>query len=192
MAPALAHLRWSQPEAREVAHFFPGDSRSLTGTAATETSFKRLAGEYDILHLATHGYLNRYAPLLSSLQLEPDSKNDGQLEVYEILRLKLHASLVTLSACETALGSGYFSEIPAGDEFVGLTRAFLSAGARSVVATLWAVNDRSTLDFMEQFYRDREKAGNATALSLAQRDMATKPGPYRHPYYWAPFVLVGK
>ena len=192
MAPALAHLRWSQPEAREVAQFFPGDARLLTGRGATETAFKQLAGEYDVLHLATDGYLNRYAPLLSSLQLEPDSKNDGRLEVYEILQLKLHASLVTLSACETALGSGYFSQIPAGDEFVGLTRAFLSAGAQSVAATLWKVNDRSTLDFMEQFYRDREKAGNATALSLAQRDMATKPGPYNHPYYWAPFVLVGK
>jgi len=192
MAPARARLRWSEQEAAEVARFFPVNSRLLVGHAATKDSFKRLAGDYDILHLATHSYLNRYAPLLSSLEMESDGQDDGELEVFEILQLKLHASLVTLSACETALGSGYFSDIPAGDEFVGLTRAFLSAGAHSVVATLWQVNDRSTLDFMEQFYRDREKAGNATALSMAQRDLAASEGPYRHPYYWAPFVLVGK
>jgi CHAT domain-containing protein/Tfp pilus assembly protein PilF len=192
VAPADARLRWSEQEARDVAGFFPGDSRLLTGRRATETSFKRVAGEYDVLHLATHAYLNRYAPLLSSLKLEPDSQNDGQLEVYEILHLKLHASLVTLSACQTALGTGYFSQVPAGDEFVGLTRAFLSAGAHSVLATLWAVNDRSTLDFMERFYRDRESVGNAAALANAQRQLWAADARYRHPYFWAAFVLVGK
>lgn len=192
VAPENARLRWSQTEAHDVAEFFPGEARLLIGTRATETSFKRLAGEYDVLHLATHGRLNRYAPLLSGLELEPDSKNDGWLDVYEILQLKLHARLVTLSACETALGSGYFSQIPAGDEFVGLTRAFLSAGAQSVVASLWEVNDRSTLDFMLRFYHNRESEDNAAALAGAQREFLRQGGRYRQPYYWAPFIFVGK
>jgi CHAT domain-containing protein/Tfp pilus assembly protein PilF len=191
VAPENTRLRWAQTEARDVAGFFPGEARLLTGNRATETSFKQLAGQYDVLHLATHGQLNRYAPLLSALELEPDNENDGWLDVYEILQLRLRARLVTLSGCNTALGSGYFSQIPAGDEFVGLTRAFLSAGAHSVVASLWEVNDRSTLDFMQRFYRDRENADDAGALAQAQREFLRGGGRYRQPYYWAPFVLVG-
>ena len=174
-----------------MAQSFPDASRLLIGRRATETSFKRLAGNYDFLHLATHGYLNSYAPLLSALELEPDRENDGRLEVLEILQLRLHARLVTLSACETELGSGYFSEIPAGDEFVGLTRAFLSAGARAVVASLWEVDDRSTYDLMVRFYRDLRGADDASALAKAQRELVVRGGRFRHPYYWAPFVLVG-
>src|SRR5205814_5884137 len=90
-----------------------------------QTLFKRVAGDYDYLHLATHGSLNRNAPALSALELEPDAQNDGRLELHEVANMKLHARLVTLSACETALGKGYFTETPAGDEFVGMTRAFL-------------------------------------------------------------------
>ena len=138
-------------------------------------------------------YLNRAAPLLSALELEPDAENDGRLEVHEILQLKLKAQLVTLSACETALGSGYFTDVPAGDEFVGLTRAFLSAGARSVVASLWQVDDRSTMKLMERFYRERASGDgdSASALAKAQREMSKTGGQYSHPYYWAPFVAVG-
>ena len=73
-------------------------------------------------------------PLLSGLTLEADTQEDGRLEVHEILGLRLNANLVTLSACDTALGSGYFAEVPAGDDLVGLTRAFLFAGSPSVCA----------------------------------------------------------
>ncbi len=105
-----------------------------------------------MLHLATHGYFNRFNPLLSGLELEPDGREDGRLEVHEILGLKLAARLVVLSACDTALGGGYFAEVPSGDDIVGLTRAFLFAGSPSVVASLWAVNDRSTMGLMRAFY----------------------------------------
>ena len=90
----------------------------------------------------THGYFNARNPLLSGLELEPDGANDGRLEVHEILGLSLDADLVTLSACETGMGSGYFNEIPSGDEFVSLTRAFLLAGSRSVLATLTPREER--------------------------------------------------
>jgi CHAT domain-containing protein len=158
---------------------------------ATESSFKTSAGDYQLLHLATHGRFNKVNPLLSALELEPDQREDGRLEVHEIMDLRLNADLVTLSACDTALGSGYFSEIPPGDDFVGLTRAFLHAGSQSVLASLWEVNDRSTLDFMRSLYRQLGKSGQAEALAQAQRTMLRGGGRYRHPYFWAAFVLVG-
>jgi CHAT domain-containing protein len=126
------------------------------------------------------------------VELEPDQKEDGRLEVHEILRLRLNTNLVTLSACETALGSGYFAEVPAGDDFVGLTRAFLYAGSPSVLATLWQVNDRSTLELMRNFYRKLGRRGKGQALAEAQRALRNGAARYRHPYYWASFVLVGE
>jgi CHAT domain-containing protein/Tfp pilus assembly protein PilF len=190
MAPSDAHLPNATSEVRNIGQLFPRGSLVITGKGATETLFKRVAGDYDYLHLATHGSLNRNAPWLSSLQLQPDDQNDGRLELYEILNLKLHARLVTLSACETALGSGYFTDTPAGDEFVGITRAFLGAGSQSVLASLWAVNDESTRALMVRFYQHLRNSESADALSRAQREIR-RDNRYRNPYYWAAFVLVG-
>jgi len=162
------------------------------GSRATESSFKRLADRYDLIHLATHGYFNKLNPLLSGVMLERDSENDGRLEVHEILERKLKADLVTLSACDTGLGTGYFSDTPAGDDFVGLTRAFLFAGTPTVLASLWEVNDLSAVRFMNGFYGQLRQSGKAAALAEAQRQLHRRGGPYRHPYYWASFVLVGQ
>ena len=191
LAPARARLPFAEQEARSIAEFFPPGRLVLAGPRATESSFKRLADRYRVVHLATHGYFNKFNPLLSGVELEADQKEDGRLEVHEILGLRLKARLVTLSACDTALASGYFSDVPAGDDFVGLTRAFLFAGSSSVLASLWEVNDRSTLRLMRSFYRHLEKSGKASALAEAQRAMRRQAGPYPHPYFWAPFVLVG-
>jgi len=190
-APARTHLPHAQEEARSISEFFPKPSQVLVGPNATEASFKREASGYGILHLATHGYFNKINPLFSALELEPDQTEDGRLEVHEILDLRLNAALVTLSACDTALGSGYFAEAPAGDEFIGLSRAFLHAGSRAVLASLWEVNDRSTLELMRSFYRALPQSGRAKGLAEAQRAMLRAGGRYAHPYYWAPFVLVG-
>ena len=214
MAPARTGLQFTQQEATAVAGLFPKDRLLLVGSRATETAFKTSAGRYDVLHLATHGYFNRFNPLLSGLELEPDAKEDGRLEVHEILGLRLAARLVVLSACDTALGGGYFSEVPSGDDIVGLTRAFLFAGSPSVVASLWAVNDRSTMGLMGGFYgkllvqsdvgrvfrsraeaREGEGGGGedkATALAEAQREVIARGGRYAHPYFWGAFVLVGQ
>jgi CHAT domain-containing protein len=161
------------------------------GPKATETWFKHVAGDYDVIHFATHGFFNKGNPLFSGVQLQPDAQNDGRLEVYEILGLHLRAQLVTLSACETALGSGYFTEIPAGDEFVGLTRAFLAAGASTVIASLWEVNDSSTARLMQSFYRKVSEDSPPLALAIAQRLMLHGDKDHRHPYYWSAFVVVG-
>jgi CHAT domain-containing protein len=194
MAPEISRLEYAPEEVRSIGELFSPGAQLLLGKDATESAFKTHAGSYQILHLATHGYFNKLNPLLSGLQLEADGANDGLLEVHEILELKLDSELVTLSACKTGLGSGYFSAIPAGDDFVGMTRAFLQVGSASVLATLWEVEDRSTVDLMKSFYGhlatsnpDRNKAG---ALASAQRALLTSKN-YQHPYYWAPFVLVG-
>jgi CHAT domain-containing protein len=195
LAPQASRLQYAFEEARAVDTLFQPNSLALLGIAATESSFKQLAPQYRLLHLATHGYFNKLNPLLSGLQLEADTDNDGRLELHEILGLRLDADLVTLSACQTGLGSGYFAELPAGDDFVGLTRAFLYAGSTSVLATLWEVDDASTLALMKNFYGGlRQAAGTedmANALSLAQRALLSSKD-YHHPYFWAPFVLVGE
>jgi CHAT domain-containing protein len=195
MAPQVSQLRYASEEARAIDALFQPDSRALVGKAATESAFKQVAPHYRFLHLATHGFFNKLNPLLSGLELEADAANDGRLELHEILGLQLDADLVTLSACQTGLGSGYFAEVPAGDDFVGLTRAFLYAGSNAVLATLWDVDDASTLALMKQFYSGfRQAAGTedtATALALAQRTLLSSDE-YKHPYFWAPFVLVGE
>jgi CHAT domain-containing protein len=190
MAPSNTRLQYTQLESQSISGFFPHQHTLLLGPQATEASFKRLADRYDVIHLATHGFFNKSNPLLSGVTLEPDSDDDGRLEVHEIMNLRLKAKLVTLSACDTAMGSGYFSEVPPGDDLVSLTRAFLSTGTPSVLASLWEVNDRSAVRFMDSFYGGLRRSDKATALAMAQRQML-RSGVYRHPYYWAAFELVG-
>ena len=190
MAPSNTRLQYTAPESKAVAGFFPRKNTLLVGPRATEGSFKRLANGFDVIHLATHGYFNKMNPLLSGLVLEPDDANDGRLEVHEIMGLRLKADLVTLSACDTAMGSGYFSEVPPGDDLVGLTRAFLSTGTPTVLASLWELNDRSAVQFMSGFYGQMNRDSKASALASAQRRMRLRPS-YRHPYYWGAYVLVG-
>jgi CHAT domain-containing protein len=109
------------------------------------------------------------------------------LQVYEIFNLELAADLVVLSACDTGLGA-----MVSGEGLVGVTRAFLYAGARSVVVSLWQVDDESTPGLMVSFYRhldqDRDKA---ESLRLAKLEMI-RQGRFSHPFYWAPFILIGE
>ena len=129
-------------------------------------------------------------PLFSYVELSPDGATDGRLEVREVFDLRLRG-LVVLSACETAVGSGLLADVPAGDDWVGLVRAFLFAGASNVVASLWRVEDRATAVLMGRFYREL-KAGHApaAALSRAQRAMLSDPD-YKEPFYWAGFTVNG-
>jgi CHAT domain-containing protein len=189
-APARTALPHAEGEVRRIAPLFPGVRRVLVGQDATEGSFKAEAGGYRTVHLATHGFFNKHNPLFSGVELEPDADNDGRLQVFEVLGLRLSASLVTLSACDTGLGAGQVAETPAGEEFIGLTQAFLSAGSRAVLASLWAINDRSTAEVMARFYQHSRTASPVEALARAQRELRKAGGREAHPYYWAPFVLV--
>ena len=194
MAPASTGLAHAADEVQGVSELFGRDPTVLIGDSALESVFKDLAPGYRVVHLASHGYFNKLNPMLSGLELEADATDDGRLQVHEILDLSLAADLVVLSACETGLSSGHLAEIPVGDDFVGLTRAFLHAGSNAVLSTLWQVNDRFTVTVMQGFYRRVATTGEVGDLSLAlaeaQRDGLRHPR-YGHPYYWAPFVLVG-
>jgi len=192
VAPLQARLQFAEQEVRTIGQNFASPKLVLVGKQATEAAFKQQADRFQVLHLASHGYFNKLNPLLSGVELEAGGREDGRLEVHEILALRLNAKLVTLSACNTALESGYFAEVPPGDDLVGLTRAFLFAGSPSVLATLWEVNDRSTLQLMRGVYGQLPRNGKATALAQAQRSMLRGKGRFAHPYFWAPFVLVGK
>jgi len=190
---SLGPLPYAEEEARTVAALLGGDV--AIGAEAAEARVKTDGPLYRILHFSTHGLLDEERPLYSGVLLAPDSlgRDDGFLQVREVLALPLHADLVTLSGCETGLG-----RLANGEGVIGLTRAFLAAGTRSVVVSLWAVADRSTARLMEAFYRGlRETRGDvALALARAKRtllDEGRRAGDLRaSPFAWSPFVLVGE
>jgi CHAT domain-containing protein/Tfp pilus assembly protein PilF len=190
-APSPGALPASRLEVASVERLAGQDVRVLTGRAATEEAFRRDAPTRRVLHLATYGVLNKQNPLFSFVALAPGGEDDGRLEVHEVFGLDLAADLVVLSACQTALGSGALADVPAGDDWVGLTRAFLHAGARQVVATLWPVDDWATAALMERFYEGVTAGAEAPrGLAEAQRALLGAPAT-AHPFYWAGFVAVG-
>jgi len=191
VAPQLATLPGSGQEVAAIRRLAGANAQVLTGSSATESAFRRLAPTQRVLHLATYGVLNKQNPLFSFVQLAPDGAEDGRLEVHEVFGLHLAADLVVLSACQTGLGSGALADVPAGDDWVGLTRAFLHAGARRVMATLWPVDDWATAALMERLYGTGDVAADpARALAEAQRALLATPAT-AHPSYWAGFVVVG-
>jgi CHAT domain-containing protein/tetratricopeptide (TPR) repeat protein len=189
----LAALPSSGSEAAWVATQL--GSRPLTGVRATETEVRRLLPDAPIVHLATHGYAyasgNRAAQ--SFIALAPGAGADGLLTVGEMLDPRsgpaLRADLVVLSACQTGLG-----DLKQAEGTVGLQRAFLGRGARSVLVSLWSVGDVATEALMKRFYvhwlRDADAPGKAEALRRAQEDVRRMPG-LDHPRFWAAFQLVG-
>lgn len=166
-------------EIKELKKIFAA-AKTFTGNAAKFSAFTGNAADFDLLHLACHGQFRPENPMFSSLHLA-----DGWITVRDIVSQKLNAGLVTLSACETGL-----SKIFAGDEILGLARGFLSAGASSLVLSLWTVSDAATTRLMKNFYENLQR-GLPVGASLAssQREFI---GENVHPYYWSPFVLIGK
>jgi tetratricopeptide (TPR) repeat protein len=166
-------------EAQSVARHFP-TAEVLSGRRATVAALHAKASGCGVLHLACHGLFRPENPMFSSLKL-----HDGWLTAADVLRLDLEGALVTLSTCESGR-----SEVIGGDEILGLTRAFLGAGAATLVASLWLVQDDTTARLMGSWYEHlHEGVGRAAALRAAQLELREK---YPHPYYWAPFVLIGQ
>jgi len=145
---------------------------------------KRLAGSYDVLHFATHAVVDEWSGASAALALTAGAGDDGLFDSSEIARLHLSASLVVLSACRTIGG-----EVIAGEGVRGLTGAFLQAGAQSVIATAWRVNDRDVVPVVTTLYEQlaRHRAvGNAlrnAKLAAIKRNVA--------PSVWGAFTLVG-
>lgn len=178
-------------ELESLRSLAPEDARIWLGAEATEERAKTVGREARILHFATHGFTDEEFPLESGLALSTprdEGGDNGLLQAWEIFEsLRLDASLVTLSACRTGLGKEL-----AGEGLLGLTWAFQYAGARSVLASLWEVNDASTGELMRRFYGHLGRgASKAEALRLAQVEMLR-----RHttsaPFFWAAFQLMGE
>lgn len=176
-------LAFAEGEAKLVASFHP-QSRLMLRKEASESNFKKTAGAFPRFHFASHGKFQAAEPLKSGLYLAADADNDGVLTVGELYSMTLDADLVTLSACETGLG-----KIASGDDVVGLTRGFLYAGSRSIVASLWSVDDRATAGLMQAFYRNLASMNKREALRQAQ--IAARES-FPHPFYWAAFQLTGR
>lgn len=166
-------------EARAVVESLPG-ATLLLGEAASEEALRKHGARCRFVHIATHALFRRDNPMFSAIQL-----GTNRLSLFDLYNLRLGGELVVLSGCGTGLNA-----VLGADELVGLTRGLLYAGAQSVLVTLWDVNDASTATFMRRFYHHLAKGSQrAQALRLTMRDIREH---YPHPYYWAPFVLVGK
>lgn len=188
-ATKLPALPSANDEARAVMAAF-GQSRStiLVDASATEQTIKREPlHEYAVLHFAAHGIVSTTFPARSALFLQPGGDDDGLLQAREILRWRLGAELVTLSACDTGTGEAFGQEGVAS-----LVRPFLAAGARSVVANLWTADDFFSLALMREFYRHLASSSDVgQALRLAKIRMLEQYGPQAVPKLWSGVLVYG-
>src|SRR2546429_9560 len=166
-------------EAQSVAALLPKSSLHV-GDRATSSVLREEGPQSGLLHLATHGIYRQDNPMFSGIRL-----GDGYLNLYDLYQMRLDARLVTLSGCATGMNF-----VAAGDELLGLQRGLFCAGATTLLLSLWDVHDQSTSQLMQFFYRDFLRTGNmAGALQHAMQELR-RDNP--HPYFWAPFVPVGK
>ena len=197
--PTWGNLPGSLSEVENIAEIFPG-AKLYIGDEVTENNLKELSrsgdlAKYKILHFATHGLVVPAVPelsaiVLSQFKIERDGE-DGYLRMREVSELNLKADFVNLSACETGLGKIY-----GGEGVVGLTQAFLIAGANGLSVSLWQVADESTSQFMVALYELVKQQGIAYSQAITEIKRKFIRGDfgdlYRAPFYWAPFVYYGK
>lgn len=185
--PASAH------EAERV-HDALGTGRPTLGASATEAALRDALSEPGTVHVATHGVLDPRSPFASHLRMSPGlggEADDGRLEAHEVFDLDVRSSLVFLSGCETGSGLSWSTEFAAGEDFAALSRAFLFAGAESVVSTLWAIEDKGAAELAARFYKAYAVSNDpAQALSQAQRDLLRSER-YRPPFYWSGHQIAG-
>jgi CHAT domain-containing protein len=183
-------LPGSAQEVTESARIIGGSNRLLLDRGATEVAFKALPlGDFRIVHLAVHGIANPAFPDRAALVLagSPNSAEDGLLQVREIRDLALRAELVTLSACDTGAG-----RLLGQEGIASLERAFLLAGAKAVIASLWPADDTFTVALMKRMYQHLAHGSDkGAALGQAKRDLLKEFGDQALPIYWAAFTLVG-
>ena len=190
----LSRLTHSSAEADAIAAAAPrGTTMIAKGFDATrDTAMSAPLGEYQILHFATHGFLNNEHPELSGIVLTMVDKNgvekNGVMPLHDIYSLDLSVELTVLSACQTALGKDI-----KGEGYVGLTHSFISAGSKSVVSSLWKVDDRATASLMADFYQSMLQKGMSPAAALrAAKLKLMQDKRWSAPYFWAGFVVQGE
>lgn len=186
----LDPLPEAEREVKSLGKLYGKESKIFVGADAREDTLKAEASHSRILHLATHGIFDNTSPLYSHLVFSQSSEapnEDGLLEAWEIVKMDLKANLAVLSACETARG-----QFGAGEGIIGLAWAFFVAGCPAVVVSQWKVGSASTSDLMLAFHKNlkESKLDAAHALQQAQLKLLHTEK-YRHPFYWAPFVLIG-
>jgi CHAT domain-containing protein len=165
-------------EVKVVAATLP-ESQLFLGGAAGHRVLREAGPSSRVIHIATHGRFRADNPMFSAIRL-----GDGYLTLYDLNRFRLPAELVTLSGCSTGL-----NVVAKGDELLGLVRGMLHAGVRTLLLSLWDVQDRSTTELMRAFYTGfRDHGDAASALQGAMQELRERQP---HPYYWAPFVLIG-
>ena len=190
---SIARLQFTGDEAKAILAAAQGRQNfaavgfDATKAAAVDSGL----GAYRYLHFATHGFLDTARPSLSAIALSLVSRDgaaqEGFLRAHELYNLNLSADLVVLSACETGLGK----EIR-GEGLIGLTRAFMYAGAARVIVSLWSVSDRATAELMGRLYREMLRNGRTPSASLRSAQLALRSDVrWQHPYYWAPFTIQG-
>jgi CHAT domain-containing protein len=189
---STARLPFTREEVLSIGRLFPSVQRQLyLGASATEDAVKTEdLSKYRYIHFATHGFLDEAAPDRSGILFsrDPASQQIGVLQAGEIMRLRLDADLVTLSACSTGLG-----QLVTGEGILGLTRAFFYAGARNLTVSLWNVNDSATSTLMQTFYAQLNH-GTSKPEALRRAKLQLLNGPdlaWKNPYFWGAFVLVG-
>jgi CHAT domain-containing protein/TPR repeat protein len=191
---ALARLPHASEEADAIVKVAPwGTTMVATGfDASRETAMSSDVGQYRVIHFATHGFLNSEHPELSGLVFTTTDRNgmktNGFMPLHDIYSLDLSADLTVLSACQTGLGK----EIK-GEGLVGLAHGFMAAGSKSVVASLWKVDDRATAALMADFYQAMLDKGMTPAAALRSAKLKMmQEKTWGAPYYWAGFVLQGE
>lgn len=184
----LGMLKGARKEAKHVTKQVKGTL--YLDNEASEEQFKKNAPNYKVLHLAMHTLINNEDPLYSKLVFTPDAdeKDDGLLNTYELNNMKLNAELVVLSACNTGFG-----KLNKGEGIIGLTRGFLQAGCKSLLATLWSVADKASAELINDFYTGI-KNGNTKSGSLSEakrKYIESAKGRNAHPFFWAAYISIG-
>ncbi len=177
----------AEQEVQDIEALFTA-KRVYSRADATKAKAQADSGDFAVIHFACHGEFNDMQPLQSGLLLAQDGDDDGLLRVPDVFGLNLQkANLVTLSACETAL-----TKVRGGEDWAGMSRGFIYAGTPSILATLWSVDDKSTAILMKNFYTNWLTKGMSKPAALRQAQLDLKAIPeYSHPFYWAPFVMIG-
>ncbi|MDI3382254.1 CHAT domain-containing protein [Xenophilus aerolatus] len=179
-------LPGSEAEVKQLARLFPRNSVFM-GAAATKTQFREVASRAPLMHVAAHAEADQVDPLYSRILLANEGGRQNFLEAHEILELPMQGTaLVTLSACESGLG-----RIATGDEVLGFTRSFLSAGSSSLIASLWPVSDDATEVLMGTLYGELAKGRDLQRAMQAGQLAVLKDPKMSHPFFWAPFNLIG-
>jgi len=194
LAPFPTQLPGTQREVRSAARSIRG-AQTHVGQRADEPRLRGALGRGGVVHVATHGIMNARNPMFSRIEVarggSGGSADDGRLEVHEVLRLRVRSPLVFLSGCETGAGIAGATHWSKGEDYATLAQAFLYAGTRDVIATLWKIEDDGAATFAGRFYTHLRASSPSDALALAQREMI-RDSRFGAPYHWASYAISGE